>query len=235
MILSIILALDKTHLTNYTGNKSMHAVYMSLGNIHKDIWRTLSAHAWLLLAKIPVTKFLHTTFQGSQTEQKAMPGILRQCLFHTCMKIILTPTRLDAHKYHAVPGPDGLLQLTMVVMMAWIADMEEQWLISGVQKNHCPVCMVSHQDLDCWHNAVSHTACLAEAMLKHMSSGKKLGNVEVAYQVQLRNFAGKAFQLAQCRWENWSFWGGTTLHNSQGAEYVDGKGTSLMNLGGDEG
>ena len=38
-----------------------------------------------------------------------------------------------------------------------------------------------------------------------------------------------------CRWENWSFRGGTTLHNSQGAEYVDGKGTGQMNLGGDEG
>src|SRR5258708_24596794 len=37
----------------------------------------------------------------------------------------------------------------------------------------------------------------------------------------------------RCRWENKIFWGGTTLHNSQGAEYVDGKGTGLMNLGGD--
>ena len=36
----------------------------------------------------------------------------------------------------------------------------------------------------------------------------------------------------QCRWENKIFWGGTTLHNSQCAEYVDRKGTSLVNLGG---
>ena len=36
-----------------------------------------------------------------------------------------------------------------------------------------------------------------------------------------------------CRWENKIFWGETTLHNSQGEEYVDEKGTSLMNLGGD--
>ncbi len=41
--------------------------------------------------------------------------------------------------------------------------------------------------------------------------------------------------VMQCRWENCSFQGGTTLHNSQGAEYVDGKGTGLMNLGGDKG
>ena len=36
-ILGVILASDKTHLTNFAGDKSMHTVYMSLGNIHKDI------------------------------------------------------------------------------------------------------------------------------------------------------------------------------------------------------
>src|SRR5258705_13949585 len=41
--------------------------------------------------------------------------------------------------------------------------------------------------------------------------------------------------LIWCRQENCSFQGGTTLHISQGAEYVDGKGTSLMNLGRDRG
>ena len=37
MILSVILASDKTHLTNFAGDKSIHVVYMSLGNICKDI------------------------------------------------------------------------------------------------------------------------------------------------------------------------------------------------------
>ena len=36
-LLGIILASDKMHLTNYSGDKSMHAIYMSLGNIHKDV------------------------------------------------------------------------------------------------------------------------------------------------------------------------------------------------------
>ena len=78
IILSIILASDKMHLTNYSGDKLMHAVYMTLGNIHKDVQRKLTSHAWLLVAKIPVTKFLHTVFSGSKSEKMAMPGILRQ-------------------------------------------------------------------------------------------------------------------------------------------------------------
>ena len=36
-ILGIILASDKMHLTNFSGDKLMHAVYMSLGNIHKEM------------------------------------------------------------------------------------------------------------------------------------------------------------------------------------------------------
>src|SRR6266478_3330263 len=104
MILSIILASDKTHLTNFSGNKSMHVVYMSLGNIHKDIQRKLSAWTWLLVAKIPISKFPHTKFQCSKTEQKAMPRILHQHLFHIFMRIILSLTHLDTHKYHS-PWP----------------------------------------------------------------------------------------------------------------------------------
>jgi hypothetical protein len=56
-ILSIILALDKTHLTNFSGDKSIHAVYQSIGNIHKAERRKLSRHCWLLLAEIPTPNF----------------------------------------------------------------------------------------------------------------------------------------------------------------------------------
>src|SRR5258708_28854869 len=36
-ILGIILVSDHTHLTNFTGDKKMHAVYLSIGNISKDV------------------------------------------------------------------------------------------------------------------------------------------------------------------------------------------------------
>ncbi len=57
----------------------MHAIYISLGNISKEIWKRQNAQAWLLLAKVPVSKFPKTVFPGSKTEQGAMPGILGWC------------------------------------------------------------------------------------------------------------------------------------------------------------
>ena len=157
-ILSVILASDKTHLTNFTGDKSMHAVYMSLGNIRKDVRKKLSAHAGLLVAKIPIPKFPCTNFSGSKTERAAMPGILCQRLFHHCMKIALQPTHLDTRQYHIVPGPDGQLWLTMAVMMAWIADLEEQIMIAGVNNKSCPVCLGMHKNFDSWNGPTAHTS-----------------------------------------------------------------------------
>ncbi|KAF8342115.1 uncharacterized protein EI90DRAFT_2823355, partial [Cantharellus anzutake] len=92
-ILGIILASDHTHLTNFTGDQKMHAVYISLGNISKDARKRRNARAWLLLAKIPVLKFSKTQFSGSKSEQEAIPGIFSHRLFHESMRWVLAPLR----------------------------------------------------------------------------------------------------------------------------------------------
>src|SRR5260221_2229024 len=46
-----------------------------------------------------------------------------------------------------LPSPDGNSQLCMAVLMAWIADLEEQLLISGIQHLSCPVCTAVYHDL----------------------------------------------------------------------------------------
>ncbi|KAF8324180.1 uncharacterized protein EI90DRAFT_2935211, partial [Cantharellus anzutake] len=94
-ILGVILASDQMHLTNFTGDKKMHAIYISLGNISKDVRKKRNARAWLLLAKIPISKFSKTCFTGSKTERESMPGILSHRLFHQCMKLVLAPLRVD--------------------------------------------------------------------------------------------------------------------------------------------
>src|SRR5260370_32243583 len=61
-ILGIIRASDRTHLTNFTGDKKMHTVYLSIGNISKDIRWKHNSHTWLLVTKIPISKFSKTQF-----------------------------------------------------------------------------------------------------------------------------------------------------------------------------
>ena len=53
-IIPIILASDKTHLTNFSGDKSAWPLYMSIGTIHKDVRRIASKRAWILISFIPI-------------------------------------------------------------------------------------------------------------------------------------------------------------------------------------
>ncbi|KAF9507890.1 hypothetical protein BS47DRAFT_1258039, partial [Hydnum rufescens UP504] len=52
-----VLVTDKTHLSNFSGNKVMYAAYLTLGNIVSDIWQKINHHAYVILAYFPVSKF----------------------------------------------------------------------------------------------------------------------------------------------------------------------------------
>ena len=76
-----------------------------------------------------------------------MLGILGQHLFHRCMKIVLTPLRIDERNYYVVPSPDGNSRLCMAILMGWIADLKEQLMIAGVKTFSCPVCCAGYDNL----------------------------------------------------------------------------------------
>ena len=53
-IIPVILTSDKTHLTNFSGDKSAGPLYMSIGQICKDVQRTASRRASILIGFILV-------------------------------------------------------------------------------------------------------------------------------------------------------------------------------------
>ncbi|KAF9504802.1 hypothetical protein BS47DRAFT_1274895, partial [Hydnum rufescens UP504] len=137
---AIVIASDETHLTNYSGDKTMHAVYITLGNIHSDVRRKPTFGAWMLLAKLPTSRFANTTFDSSGTKAEAlcMPGILKQQLFHESLKIVLAPLSVSHRHLTKALGPDGYMRHTFPVLMGWIADLKEQLVIAGVTQYACP-------------------------------------------------------------------------------------------------
>ncbi|KAF8314407.1 uncharacterized protein EI90DRAFT_2850500, partial [Cantharellus anzutake] len=143
-ILSVMLASDKMHLTNFIGDQRMHPLYISLGNIHKDVCRKINRHAWMLLAKLPVCKFAQTTFDmsgGTLKEAACMPGIVQQKMFHRCMEITLAPLLTVQQVPRLMTGPDGLVHACVAILMSHLADLEEQQMIAITQVGHCLVCL----------------------------------------------------------------------------------------------
>ena len=155
----VILASDKTHLTNYSGDKSMHVVLLTIGNIPKPIRRKISRNAYILLAEIPSPKFENTQF-STAGEKNDMPGILRRQLFHLCMSIVLEPLRQcnGSPKLYRAVDPQGYHRKCAAVLAGWIADMDEVWLILGLSPSTCPKCLASHADLDSLCNQPARTS-----------------------------------------------------------------------------
>ncbi len=74
----IVLASDKMTLSHMSGDKSVWPMYLTIGNIEKNIHCKPSMHTTVLLGYLPVTKlkcFLekHCSLEGYR-------------LFHLCMK-----------------------------------------------------------------------------------------------------------------------------------------------------
>ncbi len=150
MIQAVILASDETHLTNFSGSKVFHALYMTLGNIHGPIRRQPQSGAWLLLAILPSCSFTKTLLNLTspqshiilnKTEAASLPGILKQCLYHESMAIVIAPLCPAQRRSHLVQGPGNKVHSSMPCLLGYIADMKEQFMIACVTPKACPVCL----------------------------------------------------------------------------------------------
>jgi len=78
-IIPIILTSDKTQVTSFDG-KSVYPVYITIGNIPKDIRRKPSTHTQTLLAYLPVSSLDH--IDSATSWRHAVPNLFHpeQCL-----------------------------------------------------------------------------------------------------------------------------------------------------------
>ncbi|KAI0070312.1 hypothetical protein K474DRAFT_1743277 [Panus rudis PR-1116 ss-1] len=112
-IAPVILASDKTQLSQFRGDQTAWPVYLSIGNIAKETRRKVSARATILIGYIPVSK-LECFKKG--------PGrsVAGYRLFHHCMRTILEPL-IDA-------GRKGVL---MIPSRAVSGNVKENWCPRG--------------------------------------------------------------------------------------------------------
>ncbi|KAF8528278.1 hypothetical protein JB92DRAFT_3207991 [Gautieria morchelliformis] len=128
-IAPIILASDKTQLSQFSGDKSSWLVYLTIRNISKCTCRQIGKHAMILLGYIPVSK-LHCFATANQRKMQA------QHLFHYCLQTMLQPLfAVGAQGVDVFP-----------ILAACIADFPEQALVACTLESWCPICSCFPED-----------------------------------------------------------------------------------------
>lgn len=69
---SVVLAFDKTHLTNHRGDKHIHTIYLILGNILKEVHFKLGHNIYMVLAYIPMAKWEKTIHLSATSKVEAL-------------------------------------------------------------------------------------------------------------------------------------------------------------------
>ncbi|KAJ3998439.1 hypothetical protein F5050DRAFT_1798464 [Lentinula boryana] len=136
-IVPIILSSDKTQVTVFH-NKSAYPVYMSIGNIPKEIRRKPSRHAYILLGYLPTTNLAHIKNAASRRRSIAN-------LFHTCMRHIVKPLEEAGATGVIMTSGNGVRRHSHPIFAVHIGDYPEQILVMCGITGYCPCCTVPRQ------------------------------------------------------------------------------------------
>jgi len=135
----MIVSSDKTQLTLFR-DKQAYPVYLTIGNISKDIRRKPSLHAQLLMGYIPTTKL--ESISNKSARRRALAN-----LFHTCMNNILGPITSYGETGLPMMSGDGVWRRCHPIVAIFIGDYPEQALVPCTYYGRCPKCTVAADEL----------------------------------------------------------------------------------------
>jgi hypothetical protein len=136
----IIISSDKTQLTLF-GNKTAYPVYLTIGNIPKEIRRKPSQRAYILLAYLPTSKLKHITNKAARRRVLAN-------VFHAAMKHILAPLETAGIKGVKMVSGDGVVRRCHPIFATFVGDYPEQVLVSCVKYGDCFTCKARRAQLE---------------------------------------------------------------------------------------
>ena len=134
MLAPVILASDKTNLSQFGGNKQAWPVYLTIGSISKAIQHQPSSHGSILIGYLPVTKL--TSFsEGAWSNAQ-------HHLFHQAMRTLLQPLVATGHNGVLMTCADVKVCKIFPILAMYVADYPEQCLVACCSENQCLRCTI---------------------------------------------------------------------------------------------
>jgi hypothetical protein len=115
-------------------------VYLSIGNIPKEIRRKPSCRAYALLGYLPTTRLEIVTNASSRRRRLAN-------LYHACMNKILSPLKYAGDHGIFMTTGDGVTHRGHPLLACFAGDYPEQVLTSATFTGECPICPTPHDNL----------------------------------------------------------------------------------------
>lgn len=121
------------------GGKSAYPIYLTIGDLPKEIRRKPSQGGQILLGYLPTTKLEHIANQASRR------GVIAN-IFHKSLREILEPIKQAGEDGIAMTSGDGVTRRAHPLYAAFCGDYPKQVLVNGVKYGKCPAYDVPHQE-----------------------------------------------------------------------------------------
>jgi hypothetical protein len=147
----VIIATDKTQLTQFSGNKAAYPVYLTIGNIPRATRRKPSKHACILIAYLSVDKIDRSRMNDQEHRSRV------QRVFHESMRIVLEPLINAGTNGVEMTSSDGAVRQVHPILTCYVADYPEQCLVTCTKYGTCVKCQASAEDLQNLKPALNRT------------------------------------------------------------------------------
>lgn len=132
-IVPLIIAADETTLSRFSGGQYAHPVYLTIGNISKNIRRKRSESANMVIGYLPVASF-------KDIPDDSLRAKLRGELFHRSMEAIFEPLKTASKDGVEMWCADGRLRHVYPIFASFVGDWPEQCDVACTIRSGCPVC-----------------------------------------------------------------------------------------------
>ncbi|KAG1836302.1 hypothetical protein F4604DRAFT_1886122 [Suillus subluteus] len=137
----IILGSDKTTVSVGTGNNEYYPLYASIGNVHNNV-RRAHRDALVIIGFLAIPKT-----NRKDAKEDIFRNFHRQ-LFHCSLSAILASLKPGMTQYEVLRCGDNHFRRIIYGLGPYIADYEEQIVLSCTVKNWCPKCLALQLNLD---------------------------------------------------------------------------------------